>query len=319
MTAAATSLDIQLNAPIPTWFHIGGSAKRLARPQNPAELLACLEIDDELRVLGEGANLLVADEGVSDLVVSLQTEGFRRVDIDKAAGLVRAGAGAALPSLINRCVRAGLGGLEVLAGIPATMGGAVIMNAGGTFGSLADVVLAVHAVDRAGREHTIERPQIDFGYRQSHLNHLIVTEVVLQLTPGDIGDITASRDRCMKHKAQSQPLSQRSAGCVFKNPTLVEPIDGVGEAKQRVSAGLLIDRASCKGMSVGGASVSHVHANFLTTGKDARAAHVIELIELVRQRVFDSFGVSLHNELVIWRDHPSHENASRQSPEGGQA
>lgn len=107
----------------------------------------------------------------------------------------------------------------------------------------------------------------------------------------------------MKYKAQSQPLGDKSAGCAFKNPTLIEPIEDIGEAGQRVSAGMLIDRTGCKGLSVGGASVSQLHANFITTNPDALASHVIELIEQTRQRVFDRFGVSLHNELVIWSDH----------------
>ncbi|MEX0875942.1 MAG: UDP-N-acetylmuramate dehydrogenase [Phycisphaerales bacterium] len=304
MSTTTDHLKIEHDAPIPTWFHIGGGARRLARPESAVELIACLEIDDEFKVLGEGANLLVDDDGVSNLVVSLQTDGFRRSELDPATGIVRAGAGVSLPGLISRCVRDGLGGLEALSGIPATLGGAAIMNAGGSFGSLSDFVLAVHAVDRVGREHTFERSQIDFNYRQSHLNHLIVTEVVLQLTPGDPTDFRRRRAECMEYKSKSQPLSDKSAGCVFKNPTLLEPIEGIGGASERVGAGLLIDRAGCKGMSVGGASVSTLHANFITTTKDARARDVIDLIEQVRQRVESVYGVTLHNEVVIWSDQP---------------
>lgn len=302
MSTASHQLDIQDDAPISTWFHIGGRARRLARPASPADLLACLELDDELRILGEGANLLVDDEGVSDLVVSLQQGSFIETQIDEQTGLVYAGAGVALPALINRCVRSGLGGLEKLAGIPATIGGATIMNAGGAFGELAQFITRVFAIDRAGRTHEFDRAQIDFGYRQSHLNHLIVTGAVLQLEPGDKADIAASRAECMSYKAKSQPLGEKSAGCVFKNPTLSESIDEVGDAGDRVSAGMLIDRAGLKGLSVRGASVSQVHANFITTTPDARARDVIELIEQVRHRTEDRFGVQLHNELVIWSE-----------------
>ena len=304
MTPLTQQLQIERNAPIPTWFHIGGCAKALARPNTTAQLLECLDIDDELVVLGEGANLLVDDAGISKLVVSLQTDGFKSVEIDDATGIVIAGAGAALPNLINRCVRQGLGGLEVLAGIPATVGGAAIMNAGGAFGEMADVVIAIHAIDRAGREHTFNRSQIDFAYRQSHLNHLIVTQVVFQLTPGNFGDIKASLNKCMTYKANSQPLGEKSAGCVFKNPILSESIEGIADASSRVSAGLLIDRAGCKGMSVGGATVSNVHANFITTTKDTSARDVMALIIQVQQRVFDSFHTKLDQEVVIWSDHP---------------
>ena len=302
MNSATDQIRIQQNAPISTWFHIGGRAERLAMPTSQTQLLTCLSLDDQLRVLGEGANLLVDDAGVSSLVVSLQQGEFTEVQIDPVSGIVRAGAGVALPALINRCVREGLGGLEVLAGIPASVGGAVIMNAGGAFGQLSDVVLQVSAIDRAGRKHQYDRTQIDFGYRRSHLNHLIVTEAVFQLTPGDQEQISAERARCMQYKSESQPLSEKSAGCVFKNPTLVEPIEGIGSPRERVSAGMLIDRAGCKGLTHEGATVSTLHANFITTSADTSARAVIELIERVRERVFDRFGVALQNELVVWSD-----------------
>lgn len=302
MSAAADQLQILHDAKIDTWFHIGGRAQRLARPNSQSELLACLEIDDQLRVLGEGANLLVDDGGVSQLVVSLQQGEFTRAQIDETTGLVHAGAGMALPSLISRCVRSGLGGLEKLAGIPATLGGATIMNAGGAFADLAQFVVQVRAIDRAGREHAFDRTQIDFGYRRSRLNHLIITGVVLQLQPDDPSAIKRSREACMRYKVESQPLGEKSAGCVFKNPTLIKPIEDIGQAGDRVSAGMLIDRAGCKGLAVGGASVSHVHANFITTTPQARAGHVIELIEQVSRRVYDRYGVTLETELVIWSD-----------------
>lgn len=303
MSTAAHELDIRREEPISTWFHIGGRAQRLARPGSVADLARCLEMDDALRVLGEGANLLVDDDGVSDLVVSLQQGAFTEARIDAATGVVVAGAGVALPALINRCVREGLGGLETLAGIPATLGGAVIMNAGGAFGEIAPLVTRVHAMDRAGRTHVFERDQIEFGYRRSHLNHLIVTGAELGLEPGDRAAIEAQRARCMKYKSGSQPLSAKSAGCVFKNPTLTDPVAGVGEGGERVSAGMLIDRAGLKGLRVRGAAVSEVHANFMTTSADARARDVIELIAEVRRRVEDAFGVRLDRELVIWSDH----------------
>lgn len=300
MSTASDQLNIIHDAPIPTWFHIGGRADRLAKPMNAGELLACLELDDGLRLLGEGANLLVDDDGVSDLVVSLQQGSFLDTLIDESTGLVQAGAGVALPGLINRCVRSGLGGLEKLAGIPATLGGAIIMNAGGAFGEISQHIAQVHAIDRAGREHSFDRGQIDFAYRQSHLNHLIITGAVLQLEIGDREEIAESRARCMRYKADSQPLGDKSAGCVFKNPTLTERIEDFGKEGDRVSAGMLIDRAGLKCLSVRGATVSQVHANFITTTPEARAHDVIELIELVRQRVLDRFGINLHNELVIW-------------------
>ncbi|MEM9372260.1 MAG: UDP-N-acetylmuramate dehydrogenase [Planctomycetota bacterium] len=299
MSTSQSAVIIETDAPIPTWFHVGGRAERFARPDNQEELLQCLEHDPDLLLLGEGANLLVDDAGVDRLVVSLQSDGFQRVEYDPS-GVVRAGAGVALPRLINECVRRGLSGIETLAGIPATLGGAAIMNAGGAFGELATAVRSVTALDRAGREHTYPRSQIDFGYRRSRLNHLIVTGVELALEPTDAEHCRAELKRCMEYKTGTQPLGDKSAGCVFKNPTLGEDIADIGVAGERVSAGMLIDRAGCKSMRVGGASVSDVHANFVVCGADACARDAIDLIGRVGERVLDTFGVTLEREVVVW-------------------
>ncbi len=305
MSLAAGELTIEEDAPISTWFHVGGRAQRLARPTNTDQLGACLELDDELMMLGEGANLLVHDDGVSNLVVSLQQGRFIEVEIDPSTGWVRAGAGASLPRLITASVKAGLGGLEGLAGIPATIGGACVMNAGGTFGEIGSRVLKVRAMDRAGRIHELERAAIDFSYRHSGLNHLMILDVEFGLTRGDEHALRDRLTECMLKKTGSQPMKDKSAGCAFKNPTLTEPIDGIGESGDRVSAGMLIDRAGCKGISVGGASVSDVHANFIVTTHDARAQHVIELMREVQRRVHDRFGVQLDREVVVWGEsHP---------------
>jgi UDP-N-acetylmuramate dehydrogenase len=299
--------QVQTNAPIPTWFGVGGAADRLARPASLDELRACLDLDPALVVLGDGANLLVHDEGVDRLVVALTDPAFRRVDIDENSGIVLAGAGADLRKLITETVRRGLAGLEVLAGIPAGVGGAAVMNAGGSFGQFADAVEAVHALDRSGREVVLGRDRIPFDYRRSGLEHLLVTAVRFRLRPvGDAGR-QHLRDRLLEVsdcKRKSQPLSANSAGCAFKNPTLTAPLRlDTGERfqpGQRVSAGLLLDRAGCKGLEHGWASVSGVHANFITARPGGRAADVIALMDACAARVQDRFGVTLHREVVVW-------------------
>ncbi len=305
MTPSAHQLGIEHDAPIDTWFHIGGRARMLARPESNDELIRCLEMDDQMRMLGEGANLLVDDDGVEGLVVSLQTGGFRTVEIDHACGLVRAGSGASLARVIAGCVNEGLGGLEMLTGIPATIGGAAVMNAGGAFGSFCDHLVEIEAMDRLGRVHRFARNEIDFDYRQSRLNHLIVLSALFELEQADPEQLKGERNRCMEYKSKTQPMSEKSAGCVFKNPVLAEDIEEIGSQGDRVSAGMLIDRAGCKRMRIGGAQVSSVHANFITTDQDAKARSVIELIGLVEQRVLDQFGLQLERELVIWSEHES--------------
>ncbi|MEM7628539.1 MAG: UDP-N-acetylmuramate dehydrogenase [Planctomycetota bacterium] len=294
------------DAPLPTWFGVGGGADLLARPQTEDDLRTCLAIDDDLVVLGDGANLLVDDGGVGGLVVELDAPAFGAVDWPETGApdaIVTVGAGVNLPRLINEATRRGLGGLEVLVGIPASVGGAVVMNAGGAFGAIADTVLRVHAIDRAGREQVFDRSRIEFGYRASGLRHLIVTRVELLLRKDDPARVRERLMECMAYKKRTQPLGDDSAGCVFKNPTLEADLTDIGVQGERVSAGLLLDRAGCKGMRVGGAEVSALHANFFTTDKGARARDVIDLIAQARRRVLDAFGVRLEREVVIWTRH----------------
>ncbi|MBX3357038.1 MAG: UDP-N-acetylmuramate dehydrogenase [Phycisphaeraceae bacterium] len=294
-------LQAQPNAPIPTWFGVGGGADHLARPVNTGELRRCLEADRSLRILGDGANLLVADEGVGNLVVSLAQGEFAASSIDPAAGRITAGAGVNLPRLILEAAKAGLAGLEGLGGIPATIGGAIVMNAGGTFAQICDVVARVHGLDRSGSPVTLERGDIDFSYRHSGLNDLVVTSVDLRLKRDDPSRVRARLKEVMAYKKKSQPLGDRSAGCVFKNPTLRIEIPNIGVPGARVSAGMLLDKAGCKGMTVGGAAVSSHHANFFTARKGCTAGDMILLIEQARARVADRFGVTLDTEVVIWK------------------
>lgn len=306
---AVTDIPIQRDAPIPTWFGVGGGADALAKPRTEDELLACLDMDPACRILGDGANLLVHDAGVSELVVSLAQPGFNTVEpLPGSAGspdaetmIVRTGAGANLPKMIVEAARLGLGGLEGLGGIPASIGGALVMNSGGAFGQIADVVRRVHALDRRGERLTLERADIDFGYRHSGLGDLLITGCDLELRRDDPARLREKLKEVMAYKKSTQPMGERSAGCCYKNPTLARSTEGIGGAGERISAGLVIDRAGCKGLALGGARVSERHANFFPVAPGARAADVIALMEEVERRVFDRFGIALEREVVVWR------------------
>lgn len=303
-TEAPNDVKIEQNVMIPTWFGIGGCADRLARPRTHEELLACVRADPELRILGDGANLLVHDDGVSELVIELSAKEWEGIEIDARTGRVVAGAGASLPRLIKATIDAGLGGLEGLGGIPATIGGATVMNAGGKFGQIGDVIQSVRGIDRGAVDVVFDRREIAFDYRRSGLHRVIITSVEFLLTPGDPAKLRAFNKEVMTYKAESQPLSADSAGCAFKNPTLAVDVGGVGARGQRVSAGMLIDRAGCKGMRVGGAEVSDRHGNFIVTSGGCRAADVIDLMGRVADRVLNHFGVRIEPEIVIWRREP---------------
>jgi UDP-N-acetylmuramate dehydrogenase len=302
-------LVIERGAQVPTWFGIGGRADRLARPADVDGVRRCLEIDPGARVLGDGANLLVDDEGVGELVIATTAPEMRRFWREEDGRWV-AMAGAPLAKLVTETVRLGYAGLEGLGGIPASVGGAVVMNAGGSFGEVGPAVSRVYAVDRGGQGVVLERGQIPFSYRHSGLGEggpghggrgLVIARVELDLKPGDPVALRQRLKAAMEHKKRSQPMAEKSAGCCFKNPTLERGVDGIGEAGERVSAGMLIDRAGCKGLRVGGAEVSPRHANFLVTGPGARARDVIELMRMVRERVMERFGVEIEPEVVVWR------------------
>lgn len=299
------------DAPIPTWFKVGGRADALAKPRDAAEVrdLMLAFAHGPIRVLGDGANLLVDDDGVDGLVLDLRD--LDSVEFDdhalpagsvpgsrEAMTLIRCGAGANLPKLITECVRRGLAGIEGLAGIPASMGGAVVMNAGGAFGQIGDAVHAVHAITRGGEALHIPRHELHFDYRHSGLNHLVIIGVDLALRPVPDAERAALRERLkevMAYKKRTQPMADNSAGCYWKNPH-----DPANPGK-RLSAGKLIDECGLKGLSVGGAAVSDQHANFVVTREGCTARDIITLMAQVRQRVLDRTGIALVPEVVTWR------------------
>lgn len=292
---------LQHDAELPTWFGVGGRADSLARPHTNEQLrdLLLAFADQPVRILGDGANLLVDDDGIDGLVVSLEHlkhyEALVDPDTDPDGDvIVHAKAGALLPKLITDTVREGIAGLEGLAGIPATVGGAIIMNAGGAYGSIAEAVQTVYAMSRFGEPVKMMRDEINFDYRHSGLGHLIITAVDFHLRRVPAGAEPALRERLkevMAYKKNSQPLAQDSAGCCFKNPVV---------KGERVSAGRLIDEAGCKGVRHNGAEVSDKHANFLIAHEGCTARDLIELIGQVQARVLEHSGVHLEREVVIW-------------------
>lgn len=304
---ATERANLQRNVAIPTWFGVGGGADAFVEAGSVDELCAVLREERVVRVLGEGANLLVDDAGVDGVVVSLA-----RLDHVETlgGGAVRVGGGADLMRLITGTLRDGLSGLEALAGIPASVGGACVMNAGGAFGSIAQFVTRVRVAARNGGVRWLAREEIAFDYRRSGLEGFIVVEAELALREVEGKERDAARERLkevMAYKKGSQPMADRSAGCVWKNPAAPEDWNEQRTPDgRRVPAGWLVDRAGLKGLRVGGASVSAAHANFVVTehreGRPiARAADVLALMREVRARVLDRFGVTLEPEVVIWR------------------
>jgi UDP-N-acetylmuramate dehydrogenase len=296
--------DVTHHAPIGrehTWFGVGGSCDALVRPRSEAALSTllrrCSEAGIPVRVLGDGANLLVADEGIDGVVVKLDQPAFEAwtIGADGEAARVRAGGGADLAKVMHDSVRAGLDGLCAMAGIPASVGGALRMNAGGRFGAIGEVTERVRVMDAHGHARSIEASAIRFDYRHTDLPRGVVIGADFRLIPGDREAIRARLKEIMAYKSGSQPMAAHSAGCMFRNPTL--------PSGERVSAGMLIDRAGLKGLAEGSATVSNEHANFLFVPEPRTgcASDVLRLVERVIERVQDAQGVTLRTEVVIWK------------------
>lgn len=269
-----------------TSIKIGGTAAEFHVPETIeafARLLAELR-DARPFVLGGGCNTLFPDGRFERPVVS--TAKLQRVEIDGTS--VVAGAGVRIDILIRRAIASGLGGLEGLVGIPGTVGGATAMNAGGHGGCFGDHVAEIGLVSlQDGGLQRVPGPDVPWGYRSWNLEGFAVGWVRLELEPADPDVLRCRAREFILKKSRSQPLSQPSSGCVFKNP-------GSG------SAGALIDAAGLKGERIGGAMVSERHANFIVNdGTQATASDVLALIRRVREKVHATSGVALETEIVL--------------------
>ena len=272
-----------------TYMKIGGPARYFAEPRTADELRTLLtRARNEglpVYILGGGSNILVRDEGVNGLVLRTSAPAFRSITVQGER--VVAGAGASLWSTIRAAAEHRLAGLEVLAGIPGTVGGALRMNAGGRFGDIGQFTHRVTVMDWDGQVRELARDELSFQYRDSGIDEPIILEGVFVLEEDDPAAIARRMKKVWITKKASQPLSFQSAGCIFKNV-------------RGLSAGVLIEQAGLKGYRVGSAEVSERHANFIVAHPGCTARDVLRLIDLIRERVRAKFGVELELEIKIW-------------------
>jgi UDP-N-acetylmuramate dehydrogenase len=272
-----------------TWFKLGGAAKYFAEPGSPDELLAvvkrCHEEGLHVRLLGSGSNVLVRDEGVAGMVISLTHRSF--ADVAISGRTVTVGSGAKLANVITVTVGAGLAGLEPLVGIPGTIGGALHGNAGTQAGDIGQWTSRASVVTRDGEVIHRERDDLVFAYRQSSLDELVILEARFELEEDDPDELTKRMQKQWIFKKANLPMSHENTGCIFKNP-------------RGMSAGMLIDQAGLKGERVGEAEVSQRHANFVVAHPGATTRDVLKLVDVVRSRVVERMGVELENEIEIW-------------------
>lgn len=273
-----------------TWYRLGGPADYFIRPQTVEQLQdvvrRCGDNHIRIHVMGLGSNLLISDEGVRGAVVKLEGPVFGATQFDGPH--LTAWAGAELSKLVLDCVEKGLSGLEVLTGIPGSIGGAVKMNAGGQFGDIGSVVDSVTLMDGQGTVFERSKPELIFDYRSVNIRASMILNAKLTLSQADPEEIMRTVKESWIYKKNNQPLNTRNCGCVFKNPP-------------GASAGALIDRAGLKGLQIGGAAVSEKHANFIVANKGCTSRDVLRLVETVRQKVREHADVELQTEIEIWK------------------
>ncbi len=279
---------VQFHAPLKdyTSFHIGGPADVLVQPVDVEDVIRLSRQVAEQRVpifvLG-GTNVLIRDKGIRGVVVSLAK---LRAIKEEPGSVLHAEGGVGMPTLIGYAIRRSLAGLEWAAGIPGSVAGCVVMNAGTRLGEMKRSVKAVRVVSPNGTVTDCPAESIDFSYRQATLPPGIVVGVWLQLKPGVRSDIEKVVKDYLRYRRDTQPLTLPSAGCVFKNPA-------------NDSAGRVVEAVGLKGASVGDACVSTKHANFIVNQGQASARDVLSLIRKVRTRVARRTGIKLELELKL--------------------
>ena len=270
-----------------TSYGIGGPAEAFFQPGDREELARILKLASQetipVTVMGSGNNCLVSDTGVPGIVISLAD---RLNNFHIEGGRVTAGAGVALGCLVRQCLQAGLAGVENLVGIPGTIGGALVMNARAFGGEISTCLDRVRTLTGDGKEQVYRREDLQFGYRSSSFRpDEIIMEAEFHFKAGSPETIADLQQRFLNERKARQPLKQRSAGSVFKNPA------------SDVAAGTLIDKAGLKGTRRGDAEISAKHANFIINYGQATAEDIAFLIKLAARTVRQQFGAQLELEI----------------------
>ena len=272
-----------------TTFRIGGPADCILQPENEEQLIQVQrylsKVEIPFFVLGNGSNLLVSDAGYHGVIIQV---GRKMGAVEVEGCIIKAQAGATLAQVAKTALEHGLTGLEFASGIPGTVGGGVVMNAGAYDGELSQVVVRVDVVNSEGEILELDNETMEFGYRTSAVKnaHLTVTEVLFELKKGDREQIKAKMEEFANRRREKQPLEYPSAGSTFKRP-------------EGYYAGKLIMDAGLRGYQRGGARVSDKHCGFVINTGNATAEDVRNVIREVQERVKDKFHVSLETEVIF--------------------
>jgi len=275
-----------------TSFKVGGNAKLMVTPNSVGEVLhiisVCKNYGVKYFVMGNGTNVIVKDDGYDGVIIKLG-ESFNHITVEDEE--IVAQAGASLFDVAIEATENALTGMEFASGIPGTIGGAVFMNAGAFDGEMKDIIKSVKFLGKNCELEELNNEDLELGYRNSMFQNqkFIILEVRLKLKEGNVEEIKTKIEDFHCRRESGQPLEYPSAGSVFKRP-------------EGYYAGKLISDAGLKGLTVGGAAVSTQHAGFIVNENNATAEDIINLIEIVKQTVFDKFSVKLEQEVRILED-----------------
>jgi len=271
-----------------TTFRVGGTADFFVEIGSPEELLDIInyltETDRSYFILGNGSNLLVGDKGYEGVILHLG-ERFNSITVE--GNTITAQAGALLSTVVKTAAKNGLSGMEFAAGIPGTIGGAVVMNAGAYEGEMKQIITKVTVMTREGEILELDNETMEFGYRTSIIKNrpFVVLSAVISLEKGDMASIQSKMDDFNNRRRSKQPLEYPSAGSTFKRP-------------EGYYAGKLIMDAGLRGYRVGGAQVSEKHCGFIINVGNATAADISELMDEVIEKVEKQFSVTLEPEII---------------------
>ena len=271
-----------------TTYGIGGPADLMIFPKSKQDLIKVIEIINEnkiqLTILGSGSNVLVSDNGIRGAVISLKNS-LKQIEVDN--NILYAECGTMLGKIVKHAVKNNLIGLENLNGVPGTLGGALIMNAGAWGGEISENLIHVEVINSKSEIQKIQKKDLNFSYRQSSFNKDdILLSAKFNLKKADKDIIKENFIEAQSGRKKSQPLNKRSAGSLFKNP-------------KNNSAGKLLDEAGLKGFSIGGAKISEKHANFFINDGDASSRDMLMLIKKAHKEVKDKFNVNLSLEVKL--------------------
>ncbi|OGS21362.1 MAG: UDP-N-acetylenolpyruvoylglucosamine reductase [Elusimicrobia bacterium RIFOXYA2_FULL_40_6] len=285
--------DIKFDEPLSkhTTFRTGGPAAAYLEAKSVEDVqnaLAIAEADNfHVLFIGVGSNVLFSDNGFDGVVIRLK-EKFGELEFieQEKSFILKTGAGVTLPLLTKKCADSGASGLEALAGVPGTIGGALVMNAGTRSGNISDKLVKVTVINSTGNLIDLKKNEIVFDYRHSSLEGqtVLFAEFLLDKTPAE--DVIKKITENLIKRSETQPLGTLNAGSIFKNP-------------QGQHAGKLIEDCGLKGYAIGGAQISQKHANYIINTGNAKSSDILQIIETIKTKVKEKSGITLETEIKI--------------------